>query len=227
MIPIWSPDGSTVAYTNDAEGRLLTVIHPVGGDPAPLPVPESWDEAYPESWSKNGYLALGVLSPGSYDIMALDLETGDVVEVAATDALEWASAFSPDGNWIAYTSDEQSEYGVYIQSFPPDGEARLVSQGYGEEPVWSRDGSTLFYRSVDRFMAVDVQTNPERTLTLSDPREVWRGRSVNIFHRSFDVWPDGQSLLLVESEGEETTSHLEMIQGWFQEIQELEEGGDS
>ena len=213
---------------NDAEGRWLPVIHPLDGDPALLPVPESWDQAFPESWSGNGFLALSIIaSGGDFDIMALGLETGEVVEVAVTDALEWASAFSPDGRWIAYTSDEQSTYGVYVKPFPPEGEGRLVSQGYGEEPVWSRDGSTLFFRSVDRFMAVDVQTNPDSTLTFSDPREVWRGHSVNIFHRSFDVWPDGQSLLVVESFGEETTSRLEMVHGWFQEIQEMGAGGGS
>jgi len=223
-IPIWSPDGSAVAYMNDASGRFLPVLHPLDGSPMPLPIPESWIEAFPESWSSNGFLAVAVISSGSdFDVLALDLEEGSVVEVAATEALEWAAAFSPDGKWIAYTSDEQRDYGVYIRSFPPTGEALLVSQGYGEEPIWSRDGSTLFYRSLDRFMAVEVQTTPD--LRVSDPREVLRGPYINIFHRSFDVWPDGQSLIVVEPAGEETATSLEMIQGWFRELEGVGEGG--
>jgi Tol biopolymer transport system component len=222
-VPIWSPDGSALLYMDDSNGVWLPVIHRLGDDPELLPIPESWPQAFPESWSGNGFLSLGVMSEGSgFDVVALELESGQVTEIAATEALEWAGSFSPDGNWIAYTSDRNREYGVYIQSFPPRGEARLVSQGYAEEPIWSRDGSVLFFRSLDRFMAVDVQTEPD--LIVSGPREVLRGPYINVFHRSFDVWPDGQSLLLVEPAGEETAASLRMIQGWFRVLQEVAEG---
>ena len=68
--------------------------------------------------------------------------------------------WSPDGRWIAYTSEEAGGEDVYVLPFPPTGERWRVSTSGGADPLWSRDGRELFYRSGGKVMAVDVRTSP-------------------------------------------------------------------
>jgi len=71
---------------------------------------------------------------------------------------EGSARFSPDGKWIAYTSDESGQDEVYVQPFPKGGDKLPVSIGGGREPYWRGDGKEIFYLSVDRkLMAVAVQ----------------------------------------------------------------------
>src|ERR1700676_5576985 len=73
---------------------------------------------------------------------------------------EGAARFSPDGRWLAYISDESGRFEVYVQSYPgPGGKWQISTEG-GTEPVWTRNGRELFYRSGDKMMAVDVATQP-------------------------------------------------------------------
>jgi len=74
----------------------------------------------------------------------------------------WAR-FSPDGRFVAYTSDASGTPEIYVQTFPdPEGGKWMVSKGGGSRPAWRRDGKELFYLgiAVSRLMAVDVSLNP-------------------------------------------------------------------
>jgi hypothetical protein len=67
------------------------------------------------------------------------------IQVTKTPFIEMTPRVSPDGRWVAYASNEQGEYRVYIQSFPEPGIKQPVSAGGGINPRWSRDGKELFY----------------------------------------------------------------------------------
>ena len=73
---------------------------------------------------------------------------------------ESSADISPDGQWIAYQSDESGEYRIYVHSFPVITDRHSVSPGLGTDPVWSPDGRTLYYRSGSQYLAVDVTTEP-------------------------------------------------------------------
>ena len=78
--------------------------------------------------------------------------------IANTSFEERDGQFSPDGRWVAYTSNVSGRFEVYVQSFPRPGEKLLVSPNGGGQPRWRKDGKELFYVAPDnRLMAVPVR----------------------------------------------------------------------
>ncbi|GAI98958.1 unnamed protein product, partial [marine sediment metagenome] len=73
--------------------------------------------------------------------------------------------WSPDGHWIAYASDESGRWEVYVEQYPGSGVKTMISTEGGFQPVWSRDGKELFYRSGDKMIAASIETQPEFRVT--------------------------------------------------------------
>jgi eukaryotic-like serine/threonine-protein kinase len=115
---------------------------------------------------------------------------------------------SPDGRWMAYASDESGKAEVYVRSFPDVNQGKWqVSTGGGEDPLWSRDGRELFYKSGDTAMVVAVDTEP--TLKPEKPRVLFRGTysgmdigtstsSAPINLTYWDIHPDGKRFLMMK-----------------------------
>lgn len=75
------------------------------------------------------------------------------------EAVEYTGRFSPDGRWIAYSSDESGKFEVFVQAFPVTSGKWQVSVGGGAAPIWSKDGKEIFYLASDKkLMSVDVKT---------------------------------------------------------------------
>jgi hypothetical protein len=105
--------------------------------------------------------------------------------------------FSPDGKWLAYSSDETGRSEVYVRPFPTlDAKWSISSEG-GTNPVWSPDGRELFYRSGPRMMVADVATTP--TFAARPPRVLFEGPFFVDFigDIDFDVAPDGQHFVMM------------------------------
>jgi hypothetical protein len=84
-------------------------------------------------------------------------------------ANEWFARFSPDGQWIAYASDESGRDEVYVQAFPSGAQKRSISTSGGTQPTWRRDGTALYYLSPDNHLVrVDVRTTGQ-TFGASSP----------------------------------------------------------
>jgi Tol biopolymer transport system component len=111
--------------------------------------------------------------------------------------------FSPDGHWIAYTSNESGVSEIYVVAFPPlNGEKWLVSRGGGVQPRWRRDGKELFYISPDsQMMAVDVNAGP--AFQSGNPHALFQTDIVDTGIRagpiSWDIAPDGRFLIITSS----------------------------
>ncbi|MBI4472263.1 MAG: PD40 domain-containing protein [Acidobacteria bacterium] len=80
---------------------------------------------------------------------------------------QWFPAFSPDGRWLAYQSDELEKNEIYVAPFPGPGPTCKVSTSGGEEPRWSENGTELFYRQGNTAMAVNVS---DRNFCHAKPR---------------------------------------------------------
>ena len=109
---------------------------------------------------------------------------------------EGGVTMSPDGKWMAYTSDESGRFEVYVQPFPSLGGKWQLSNEGGKGPVWSRGGSEIFYTHGDRMMVVSVQI--EEGFSPSAPRELFRfdfARTVKPA-RDWDVSPDGKRFFM-------------------------------
>jgi len=110
-----------------------------------------------------------------------------------TAANEGAPAFSPDGKWLAYESDQSGRNEVFVTPFPSGGAQYQVSTGGGERPVWRRDGKEIYFREGLRVMAVQVRAKPA-SLELSPPTPLFELAAGNLNGRYLDVGPDGRFL---------------------------------
>ena len=229
----WTPDGKRVIFNRS-----------VGGKPGNLfwkPADGSGPE---ERLATSDYLQQGgSLSPDGHwlifhethsetfrDIWAIPME-GDPGSAGAgrkprvilqTKFQEGAARLSPDGHWLAYTSDESGRNEVYVRPFPgPDGKWQISTEG-GGEVIWNPNGRELFYRVGNKLMAVDVETQP--TFTAGKPRLLFErsDQAGGGFGSGYDVSPDGQRFLMVKTpvvEGDAVTQ-INLIQNWFEELKQ-------
>ena len=167
--------------------------------------------------------------PASFDIWTVS-PAGDRVPYLVTPLNEANHDLSPDGQWMAYGSNEsgEGEFEIYIQRYPEPGEKVTVSTGGGNEPLWSPDGSELFYRTLtgDRMMVVPVSTEP--TLRVSRSEVLFEGRyEVGDGPPNYDVSADGQRFLMIsepedgDAEAAPTHPTLIVVENWFEELKRL------
>jgi Tol biopolymer transport system component len=182
---VWSPDSTRVAYCTDRSGVYDVYQILASGAGRPEPLLQS-DAIYklPTAWSPDGkYVIFTQLGEGGvYDLWLLPLH-GDRTPVPylRTPFNEDFAAFSPDGRWLAYDSDETGKPEIYVRSFPDQGEKYRVSTSGGMIVQWSRDGKELLFFSLSQYYygsgpiyAVDVETRP--TFRAGTPRVLFTPR---------------------------------------------------
>lgn len=153
-----------------------------------------------------------------WDIWKLHLAgEGAPTPFRATPFQEYGTVFSPDGRWIAYTSNESGQYEVYIAPFSDAGGKTLVSTGGGAGPVWARNGSELFYVAGETMMAVPIAGG--KTLTIGRPRVLFEGEDLGDLVANYDVAPDGERFLVARST--EATTELKVVLNWVEELKRL------
>ena len=158
--PVWSHDGSRIAFTSYRAGNADIFVKNANGVGPDTPLVQTSSDEFVEAWSSDGrYIAYLVTQDRFQDIYALPLEQGGKPFPVVQGAFRKDEAqFSYDGKWLAYTSDESSpgKFEVYVMSFPQLDQKRKVSIGGGGQPRWRKDGKELYYRTVEHYMAVDI-----------------------------------------------------------------------
>jgi Tol biopolymer transport system component len=214
--PVWSDDGRHVAYVSMGAGRsglYRRSVADAGGEDliARLEIP-----AWPTDWTADGrYLVVATPAFGksgsSMDVAVIETAGARGLQpLIATEANEAQARVSPDGRWIAYTSDESGTPEVYIQQFPGPGERIAVSAGGGAQPAWRRDGRELFYVDLDRrLMSVPMETGLH--IIAGKPRPLFELPSYgfDIFYgvrNVYDVAPDGDRFLVLTRDEREASS---------------------
>jgi len=196
--PEWSPDGRRVFYRLQAPRGNSVVMRPVdGGSETPVPTPRT---AVNELvMARDGATVLARVSSGvasSQDLWSWKLP--DTVALKYTDNLEFETGarFSPDGQWVAYSSETGGIREVFVSPFPGPGGRIQVSTGGGGLPVWSRDGRTLYYPQANRMLATTLSFAPEPGVT--GRRTLFEGDYAldDALHTPFDVGPDGTFVLV-------------------------------
>jgi Tol biopolymer transport system component len=168
---IWSPDGTRILFSSGRTGAPRLYARSVSGAPnsetllAPTTVIDT-----PTDWSKDGRFVLynSVDQKTGSDIWALPMDRegkpGPPGAVVQTNALEEQARFSPDGNWVAFQSNESGQMEIYLQPFPGPGSKTRVSTNGGIQAMWSSDGRELFYLALDgKLMAVPIKTASSRS----------------------------------------------------------------
>jgi Tol biopolymer transport system component len=176
--PVWSPDGTRIAYSSNSGTHNLDVyVKAASGAGEAKMAMKSDLTKYPSDWSSDGrYLAMTVIDPHGKtrsDIWIAPVGGGgEPSSFLATPFSESNAVFSPDGHWLAYQSDESGTVQVYLTPFPGPGGKWQVSQSGGRRPVWRRDGRALDFEGPDGTLyeaevtekggAVEVGTPVER-----------------------------------------------------------------
>ena len=129
----------------------------------------------------------------------------------------FASAFSPDGRWLAYCSTASGERQVYVEPFPGPGGKWQVSPAGGCYPRWRRDQKELFYLSTDnKMMAVEVKANGSSFVT-GAVTPLFEAQLYRIFTGAYDVSADGQRFLIISDPGQPDAS-ITLVQNWAAEM---------
>jgi serine/threonine-protein kinase len=221
LSPFWSRDGKRVFYTSrDVGGGLKILSKSADGSGEAQELYSGTDELYVDGLYPDGKtLLLDRVKPEPYGIMALQLG-GDrkLRPVLQSSAFEHSGALSPDGRWIAYTSNETQLYQIYVQPFPPSGGKWQITTDGGVDVHWSRDGRELFYRQGSALMVVAIQTLP--TFQAGKPKllfEEHRTLFSTVGH-TFDVSLDGKRLLLTGLGTGDQGHRVDVILHWAEEV---------
>jgi dipeptidyl aminopeptidase/acylaminoacyl peptidase len=219
--PVWTPDGSRVTFSSMKSGSFDIYSKLADGSAEAEPLLIREQDQFPSSWSVDGnilaFTERNFESGTDIWILHRDGETPEPFLVTAFN--EDVPAFSPDGRWLAYQSDESGRYEVYAQPFPGPGRRWPISTNGGREPVWSSKESELFYRNGDSLMVVAIETDP--VFTPGVPRFLfeWRFRpaAFQVGARAYDVTPDGRRFVMLRAEQEEL-AELNVVLNWFEQL---------
>jgi serine/threonine-protein kinase len=222
--PVWTPNGKRVTFLRqEREVEKWSISWKSGdgsGDAELFYSNSSQFLSVPYSWSPNGKLLAIVQYGKPRGICILPLESPREPElISDTEVGGWAPAFSPDGRWIAYTSDRDGKFQVYVRPYPDNGWVRQISDDFGEEPVWSPKGDKLFYRNGDKWMVVSISSEPE--FTAGAPQVLFEGPFNNVPDLSYDVARDGRFLVLQPEHDDSQVRELHVVFNWFDELGNL------
>jgi TolB protein len=213
--PIWTPDGKRVIYASE-RGRAFKFFS------------KPWDGSGSEQ-TLSGSLSLDVSSWQSVspdgktiafeqagDIWLLPADGGGTPrKFTATSSLESNPAFSPDGHWLSYSSNQSGQNEVNVVPFPQgEGKYQISTKGGGYS-IWRSDGKSLIYQSRNQVMEVDVKLSP--AFDFSPPRKIldlpasWNG--------FLSISPDGMKFVVGTSKsGDVQASQVNVVVGWFEEL---------
>jgi Tol biopolymer transport system component len=228
VLPSWTPDGTKIAFTYAPWGTSIYKDLP-GRDVGLFWAPADGSAQRPELLARDGVPQ--TWSPdGAELVIAKDTETskrdlwvvsmGDRTErpLIATRANEDQAALSPDGEWLAYVSDQTGRPEVYVQRYRGGAPTRVSRDG-GQQPLWARDGSGLYYQSGLRMMLAPVSVT-DADLNVGTPDLLFEGGimqyGTQYAERTFDVAADGR--LIVMEFGEAPAERIEIVQQWARQF---------
>ena len=223
--PIWSPDGRWVVYS-----RAGTAAHGIvrqaadGSGTVELLVESVEHRLLPRAFTPDGkalVVSTSDLAAHGADLTLLALDgSRTMTPLVATQFQEDFPAFSPDGRFLAYTSDQSGRREVYVRPYPGSGAVIQVSNHGGTAPLWSHDGRELFYAQEDSLMRVTVDTRAE--LRAGAPERQLGGNFVWARPNNFDQTRDGARFVMVRRPGDATpVPTLKVVLDWWQELNSL------
>jgi eukaryotic-like serine/threonine-protein kinase len=222
--PVWSPDGTRIAFAGTRAGKTSLYQKLVDGTVSDeqllLESSANNVSVFPTDWSTDGRYIAYVLSgtfPLRSDVWVLPL-FGDrkPFPVAQTAFIETSAMFSPDGRWIAYMSNEAGAPNVYVQPFPPEGKRYQASTDGGAQPFWRSDGKELFFLKPDGTMMA-APINGTSRFDVGVPKSLFPAvhpSALTTVNLQYGVMRDGQRFLVNVRPQESSVVPLTVIVNW-------------
>ena len=228
---VWSPDGTQLIFRTNRNGGLVDFYQKSaagGGNEEPV-LP--WDAALdggvasislaPSDWSRNGQVLFSAPSIASaYDVWLLPF-AGDrkPVRLIESPSDQFHANFSPDGRFVAYSSNESGRFEIQVQTFPLSDKKWQISTGGGYEPRWRGDGGEIYYLSEDRkLMAVSVGAGP----SFGVPKPLFQTgvpAGVSSYRTHYVPRRDGQRFLVNTQSGDSAPIPITVVLNWAAGLQ--------
>jgi len=224
IFPIWSPDGSRIAFSSNRDGQVNMYQKLSNGSGPEEAILVSNEPKFCNDWSSDGqFIVFHKLSGKTRaDIWILPL-SGDrkPYPYLETQFGEREARFSPNGRWIAYTSDETGPRELFVQSFPVGRGKWQISRGGAGPSKWRADGKEIFYVSGGNLMAVEVKTDGD-TFEMGTPQILFDIRGAPLpgalGGSAFDATSDGQRFLIGMAVQEATSSPITVVLNWAADL---------
>jgi len=223
--PLWSFDGTRILYDSAGEAAQgVFQCTPDGSSPPELVAASREHHLVALSMAPDGKtLALTSAEDASTGLDIDILEIGGARRAFVRSRFaEQDPRFAPDGNAVAYGSDETGSDEVYVRAYPGPGEVLRVSTAGGADPRWSRDGRELYFTRGSRLFAVPVSTGP---LRVGRPELLFDTGASSGLQAAYDVSPDGQRFVVALSTRKaDQLSFVRVVVNWFEELRRLSPG---
>jgi serine/threonine-protein kinase len=224
--PVWTPDGATVAYMAMRNGKRTAWMRRADGSNDEQPVnrksPQLDEIAYTPDGRFTILRSLGT-SANTRKILVAPAGSDSVPRpLLKTEYDNFAAAISPNGKWIAYTSNESKDNEVYVRPFPSVDSARwTVSVNGGSEARWSHSGREIFYRTASGDM-MGVPIAAGAAFQAGTPVRLFSGAQLlsDTYHPTWDVSPDDKRFIMVRS-AQKNTQLIGVVINWRSEIEKL------
>ena len=221
--PVWSPDGSRLAFSATHDGIEDLYVKPVNGVAKPELVHASSFTKFPVDWSRDGKWLLFVehTADTADDLWAASLWDRRANSILNTIHAESYAALSPDRKWLAVQTDISGRYEVVVQPWqggtPGQKKQWQISHDGGGLPHWRADGSELFYiTSTGTLMSAQVHKS-EGEFAFDAPARLFQTHTVAKRWNLYDVTPDGQRFL-VNLPVEWSNSSLITVTNWTEKL---------
>jgi serine/threonine-protein kinase len=219
--PEWTPDGRHVVFIAQRAGKPGVWRQAVDGSGPAERLFERELEPFEALVSPDARWLVIRTAPGSAysrDILAMPLG-GDtsLTPIVTGPYTESLPRISPDSKWLAYQSNETTRFEIYVKPFPGPGARVQVSDLGGTEPIWGKDGKSLYYRGpVGEVVKVDVTTGA--SFSIGRRQVMLTGDYLtDSSHPNWDVAPDGRFLMLKRAGAEAQTI---VVHNWGRELRE-------
>ncbi len=215
--PIWTPDGAHVTFADGIAPPFAMRSMSVESSGQQETLFTSDHDLQPEAWHPDGNLLVYAEESVKLGLFVFDASSETRAPMFDGDIKRFVARLSPDGKHMSYMSDKTGVYEVYVTSFPVPGAEMLVSIGGAGGPLWSPDGSGLFYRDERRYTSVLMDG---LRVTSRDPAFdaffYWWGDSEG----HADLHPDGERFVVLQKNEALTRPGINVVLNWFAELEQ-------
>ncbi|MBK7116034.1 MAG: PD40 domain-containing protein [Proteobacteria bacterium] len=196
IAPMWSPEGDFIVFLAQGNGSDMLFRQRADGYIQPSFVV---DGRAPEGWYKGGKLVF-ITRKGDHDygISMLDLGSKKLtrlVDIEGSD--QHSSRLSPDGKWIAYSSNETGRQEVWVEPLPQTGKRIQLTKEGGRHPMWSPDGTKIYFDQGGRMYRLDLTATADSVQAGAPSPLPITGFQQGDLRRQFDLMPDGKAFLML------------------------------